>query len=241
MKVQNYKRDGAISYALGVTVTIELLLRRPERVLSVLLHSALTDGDGYRRIQSLCAERGIPVEVNDKAFRILSQKENCYAIGVFEKYEDPPRPGRRQVLLVNPSNAGNLGTILRTAAGFGLRDLSVILPAVDPFDPKSVRASMGAFFSLHLGIYESFARWREDFPTLPCFPFMLTASRPLQRIIFPDPCALVFGNEASGLPEAFAHEGQPVIIPHGDVIDSLNLPTAVGIALYELTKADWSK
>lgn len=240
MKVQSYKRDEARSYTLGVTVTIELLLRRPKQVRAVLLHSALANGEGRRRIEELCSTHNIPLEINDKAFRILSQKENCFAIGVFEKYRDLPHEGQRQVLLVNPSNAGNMGTIMRTMAGFGLRDLSVVLPAADPFDPKVVRASMGALFSLRVGIYPDFESWQQQFPNLPCFPFMLTASIPLANVTFPNPCALVFGNEASGLPDAFAAVGQPVIIPHGDAIDSLNLPTAAGIALYKLTESDWN-
>jgi len=240
VKVQSYKRESELSYALGVTVTIELLLRRPERVRGVLLHSGLTDGDGRRRIEELCTMRGISVEINDKAFRVLSQKENCFAIGVFEKYDDPPLSGKRQILLVNPSNAGNLGTIMRTMAGFGLFDLSVVLPAVDPFDPKVIRASMGALFSLRVGIYKDFENWHGTFSDLPCFPFMLTASIPLQKATFPVPCALIFGNEGSGLPTSFSGVGQPVVIPHGEAIDSLNLPTAAGIALYELTKKEWS-
>lgn len=48
------------------------------------------------------------------------------------------------VVLVNPSNAGNLGTIIRSCIGFGVEDIAIILPAVDLFDPKTIRASMGA-------------------------------------------------------------------------------------------------
>lgn len=241
MKVQSYKRESELSYALGVTVTIELLLRRPEHVLGVLLHSGLSDGDGRRRIEELCLKHGISVEINDKAFRVLSQKENCFAIGVFKKYDDSPLSGKRQIVLVNPSNAGNLGTIMRTMAGFGLFDLSIVLPSVDPFDPKVIRASMGALFSIRVGIYGDFESWRRIFPDLPCFPFMLTASIPLQKAVFPVPCALIFGNESSGLPASFSEIGQPVVIPHGEAIDSLNLPTAAGIAIYELTMKEWSR
>jgi len=239
MKIQSYKRDGALSYALGVTVTVELLLRRPERVRAVLLHPGLADGEGKRRLLALCAQAQVPVETEEKPFRILSQKENCFAIGVFEKYSDPPQAGARQVLLVNPSNAGNLGTILRTMAGFGVRDLAILPPAADLWDPHTVRASMGAVFQLRAAVYPDFESWRACFPALPCFPFMLTASTPLQQIDFPDPCALVFGNEANGLPEVYARRGRAVVIPHGDGIDSLNLPTAAGIALFELTRKDW--
>ena len=239
MKVQSYKRESALSYALGVTVTVELLLRRPAQAEAVLLHPALEDGPGKRRLLELCAAHGVPVETGEKPFRILSQKENCFAIGVFRKYDDPPRPGARQVLLVCPSNAGNLGTILRTMAGFGVVDLSILPPAADLWDPRVVRASMGAVFQVRSAVYPDFDAWRAAFPDLPCFPFMLTASVPLKTVDFPDPCALVFGNEAAGLPDEYARRGRAVVIPHGAGIDSLNLPTAAGIALYELTKKDW--
>ena len=44
--------------------------------------------------------------------------------------------------------------------------------------------------------------------------------------------ALIFGNEASGLPEEFATYGTSVLIPHSDRIDSLNLSVAAGIGMY---------
>ena len=48
--------------------------------------------------------------------------------------------------------------------------------------------------------------------------------------------ALIFGNEATGLPEWFQEEGQSVRIRHTEHIDSLNLSLAAGIAIYEFTK-----
>lgn len=59
----------------------------------------------------------------------------------------------------------------------------------------------------------------------------LTSVRPPE-----EPYALVFGNEASGLPPELAERGTPVVIRHSRDIDSLNLPQAVAIGLYEMTK-----
>jgi TrmH family RNA methyltransferase len=47
---------------------------------------------------------------------------------------------------------------------------------------------------------------------------------------------LVFGNEAKGLDDSFLKEGTSVVIKHTNNIDSLNLPIAVGIAIYEFSK-----
>ena len=48
--------------------------------------------------------------------------------------------------------------------------------------------------------------------------------------------SLVFGNEAKGLDDSFLKEGTSVVIKHTNNIDSLNLPIAVGIAIYEFSK-----
>ena len=50
------------------------------------------------------------------------------------------------------------------------------------------------------------------------------------------PLSLVFGNEARGLPDAFAEYGIPVRIPHSNRIDSLNLAIAAGIGMYALAE-----
>ena len=52
------------------------------------------------------------------------------------------------IVLVNPSDMGNLGTIIRTAVGFGFTDIGIISPAVDAYNPKVIRGSMGSFSKL---------------------------------------------------------------------------------------------
>ena len=81
--VKKYKKENGESYTLGTTLTIELLKSRPELVKAVLLHSKI-DGQGAETIKDLCEKRNIYIETNDKAFNILSQKENCFAIGIFK-------------------------------------------------------------------------------------------------------------------------------------------------------------
>ena len=178
------------------------------------------------------------METNDKAFNILSPKGNCFVIGEFRKFAGMLSEGSH-IVLVNPSDAGNLGTILRTAAGFGVTDIAIIKPAVDHFDPKTVRASMGALFHTEVEAFDSIEAYRSRFPERTLYAFMLKASTPLTEMEFAEPCSLVFGNEATGLPDCFADFCTPVIIRHSRAIDSLNLPMAAGIAMYEFTKKQW--
>ena len=157
-------------------------------------------------------------------------------IGEFEKTERALNPEGNHVLLVNPSNAGNLGTILRSLVGFGLSDIALITPCVDPFDPKVVRASMGALFHLRLRRYASFDAYAADAGKRSYYPFMLQAQDFLPEAKQETPYTLIFGNEATGLPESFLGIGHPLKIPQTSLIDSLNLDNAVAIALYEFQK-----
>ena len=239
MKISKYKHNSDISYTLGITLTIELLKHKPDRVKMVFLHSSLTNGEGYSCIAKLAEEHSIPIEYNDKVFNILSQKENCFAIGVFEKFESPVNERENHILLVNPSNAGNMGTIIRAAAGFNMSNIVVIKPGTDIFDPKTVRASMGAVFSINFQYFDTFEEYKENFSKHSLYPFMLNAKSALECAQFKEPCTLIFGNEATGLPEYFSKEGTSLIISHSNKIDSLNLPVAASIAMYELTKGNF--
>ena len=142
------------------------------------------------------------------------------------------------MVLVNPSNAGNLGTILRSCLGFGYKDIAIIRPGVDIFDPKTVRASMGALFGVRFAYFDTFEDYVAQTGKRAYYPFMLQTDTPLHNCHFQKPHALIFGNESSGLPASFLEIGNPVIIRHSNEIDSLNLPIAVSVALYEASKPE---
>ena len=229
--IKPYKKGVDYSYTLGAFPTIELLKCRLSAVKEVFVHSSFTDRE---TIDALCGKAGIPVTVSDKTIARLSDKENCFVVGVFEKYTEKLKEDVPHIVLVNPSNMGNLGTILRTAAAMGIYDIAIISPGVDSFHPKAVRASMGALFRLRHRYYDGFESYRKEFPAHEVFCFMLTGEHPLTLSDAPKPAlfSLVFGNEAAGLPAEFASYGQSVVIPQTSAVDSLNLTIAVGIGSY---------
>lgn len=227
------------SYAPGVFPSMECLKHRPDAVRRLLLHSSSAGRDGADKLRGLAESLGIRVEEADRALARISGKENCFAAAVFAKFEDALDPAKPHVVLHHPGDSGNVGTILRTALGFGVEDVALIRPCVDLFDPKTVRASMGSLFSLRVRLYDSFGSYLESFPAHALYPFMLDASRPLHEVLQAGPAApwtLIFGNEGSGLPPEFASCGQPVRIESNDRIDSLNLAIAAGIAIYEFSR-----
>lgn len=233
---KRYRKENTMSYSLGLTLTFELLKFKTEFVQKVYVHSAMKQGDTLDKLVDLCKNAGIEMVYTDKIFHVLSGKENCYVIGEFRKFPEILDQRDSHIVLVNPSNAGNMGTIMRSALGFGINQIAVIRPAVDVFDPKVVRASMGAVFSTNFAYFDSFADYVEQFGDREMYPFMLNAKKSVYDIHPQGNFSLIFGNEAAGLPEEFVDIGTSVIIPHSDKIDSLNLPIAASIAMYEVTK-----
>lgn len=117
----------------------------------------------------------------------------------------------------------------------------MIEPAVDIFNPKVVRASMGAVFHVNICRYDSFDTYYAIYKeSHDMFPFMLNGAKALQdyeiEMKVDRAFSLIFGNEATGLPDTYSEIGQSILINYLHEVDSLNLSIATGIGLYEFTK-----
>lgn len=226
-----YKEEYDYSYTSGAYATIEMLRANPAVVRAVYIHTKYSSGED---ISGLCRDKGIPVLYDDRAFERINQKENSYVLGVFKKYFCQLIPNRPHIVLVNPSDMGNLGTVIRTMAGLNMLDLAVVTPAADILHPKTIRASMGALFHIRFQCFSSFDAYKDAFPDHVYFPFTPEGKIPLSR----DNCphaplfSLLFGNEAAGLPVQCKTAGTGVKIPQSALVDSLNLSIAAGIGMF---------
>ena len=239
LQYKRYNDKAEYSYCFGPFPTFELIENRPQEAIEVLYHSQTSEAI-REKLQRICQDQGIPCEQNNKVIQRIRDKENCLVIGVFKKHESVLSMDRPHVVLVNPSDMGNLGTIIRTAVGFGIPDLAIIRPGAAICHPKTVRASMGSLFRLNFQYFDSFAEYKRAYgEDRKMYPFMLKGSVGLDQLQRDEGelYSLIFGNEATGLPDEFLGEGQSVRIRHTDNIDSLNLSLAAGIAIYEFTKA----
>lgn len=228
-KVKAYKKENPCSYALGASITIELINTRPEIVREVNIHSAYR---GKMDLTELCQRKNIPVSFSDKAFNIVSPKENCFVFGVVEKYIDAISPDKPHIVLVNPSDMGNLGTIIRTMAGMNYKNLAIIEPAADIWNPKTIRAAMGGLFHINFELFSDFSDYKAKFPDHALFPFMLKGTATPEDAPECDRFSLIFGNEAHGLDNTFLDAGQSIKIPFTPNVDSFNLAVAAGIGMY---------
>ncbi len=142
-----------------------------------------------------------------------------------------PRPGMAAVVLDRVQDAGNVGSILRSAAAFGVGQVLALKGTAALWSPKVLRAGMGAHFGLHLA--ESLEP--EDLQALD-LPFLATSSHQgelLHQARLPWPCAWVMGHEGQGVrPDLMARAALSVRIAQPGGEESLNVAAAAAICLH---------
>ena len=241
MKIKPYKKDFDYTYTLGVFETIELLKNRPDLVLRVYIKSNSYKNSGIKIIDDICRTKHIELIESDHTIQKLSKKDNCFALAIIKKYQMTLQEGNH-VVLVNPGDMGNMGTIMRTMLGFNYFNLAIIRPGVDIYDPRVLRASMGAIFHLNIEYFDCFDDYLKRYAHHHIFPLMLKGAKNIHQIENDHHFhSLVFGNESSGLPDEYLNYGQSVFIPHSHHIDSLNLSMALGITLAHFSKDDFKE
>ena len=149
------------------------------------------------------------------------------------------------LILDRLQDPGNLGTLIRTADAAGLQAIILLEPGVDPFDPKTVRGTMGSIFNI------PFARTAkvEDFrPLLARQGYRLVGADATRGQTVWDSqalsgsVALVLGNEARGLSEDLQQGlSDYVSLPLHGQAESLNVAVAGGILMYEWLRVNSPK
>lgn len=141
----------------------------------------------------------------------------------------------RAIYLHEIQDPGNLGTILRTLAWFGHFRCLLSPGSVDPYNPKVVRASMGAIFHVPLELDVELDSLRTRYARIACLDMQ---GEPVQLASFQEADCYLFGNEARGVPreQLLALGARPFTIPGCGTIESLNLSATVNICVYELNR-----
>lgn len=151
--------------------------------------------------------------------------------GVREKPE-------KVIVLENLQDPGNVGTVLRTANAFGI-DLVILVGAcADIYNPKTVRASMGAIFrqrvvKMSIPELEAFT----DRNSLPLFGAALSYNAADLRNAELHRAAVAIGSEGSGLSkELLGICGGEIIIPMQPDSESLNAAVAASVIMWEMSR-----
>lgn len=159
-------------------------------------------------------------------------------IAVYEKPEDSIDADRvsksLNIVLDNIQDPGNLGTIIRLADWFGIRDIFASRTSVDVYNHKVVQATMGAIarVKVHYGDLEQLF---EEYPDLPVYGTFLDGKN-IYTSELGKQGFVVFGNEGQGIGAKVAkHVDQRLLIPKAKTAgsESLNVGVAAAISISE--------
>jgi len=225
----------AFAQACAAGVGLEAVVHAP-----VLLRCSTVE-----KLVRLRRREGVPVvRVRPEAFRRVSTTARASGLLAVARQRwtsldrlDPAR-GLCWLALERIRSPGNLGTILRTAEAVGAAGLVCLGPAVDPFDPTAVRASMGALFHLELArtAKRTFGRWARErgVQVLGTSP---GARRDHTEVPLRRPLAVLLGEERRGLTRTARRACSEVLrLPIAGRADSLNVAVAGGVVLYEVLR-----
>jgi len=140
-------------------------------------------------------------------------------------------PGLPSVILDRVQDAGNVGSILRSAAAFGFRQIVALKGTAALWAPKVLRAGMGAHFALRL--VEGVDAGALDGLSVPMLVTSSHEGELIHRAHLPWPCAWVLGHEGQGVsPALAARAAQAVRIAQPGGEESLNVAAAAAICLH---------
>ena len=222
-----YRKSGQV-WVEGEHLCTAGLLRGVRPAMVVVAQSLWADG------QSPWAEQAPNTLVlPDPLFKSISALESPSAIGFVL---DLPLQGAldvaaASVVLDRVQDTGNVGSILRSAAAFGFKQVIALRETAALWSPKVLRAGMGAHFGLTL-----FEAVDADALTSLQIPLVVTSSHAgalIQDARLPFPCAWVLGHEGQGVsPDLLALAALQVRIGQPGGEESLNVAAAAAICLH---------
>jgi RNA methyltransferase, TrmH family len=177
-----------------------------------------------------------PLLLSDSLFKQLSSvatPTGIIAVIKTPRRETLPSALETCVMLEDVQDPGNLGSILRSCAAAGVRQIFLSKQTVNAWSPRVLRAAMGAHFSVE--IYE-----RVDLIALVrTYPgrvlvTQLHATRSVFNSDLTGKIALVFGNEGAGVSDALMQcATESIVIPMSAATESLNVAAAAAVCLFE--------
>ena len=183
------------------------------------------------------------VVIPDALFGGVSPLESPAGIAFIIDVPQAPalQPGAPTVVLDRVQDAGNVGSILRSAAALGYTQVLALEGTALLWSPKVVRAGMGAHFALDL--VEGCTANDLGAITVPLLAASSHAAASLAEADLPFPCSWVFGHEGQGIaPAVLAHCAQTLRIPQPGGEESLNVAAAAAICLHAARgAAEWPR
>ncbi|HCX08077.1 MAG TPA: RNA methyltransferase [Acholeplasmatales bacterium] len=140
------------------------------------------------------------------------------------------------IMLDDVNDPGNLGTIIRTAAGLGYDGIIMSPNTVDLYNEKVIRSTQGVMFKIPIikaNLQEVIKMLKKE--KVFCIGTALTNAKDVKHITKKDKFAICLGNEAKGISkEVLDNMDENVRIAMNNDVESLNVSIAAGIIMYEM-------
>lgn len=140
------------------------------------------------------------------------------------------------IMLDDVNDPGNLGTIIRTAAGLGYDGIIMSPNTVDLYNEKVIRSTQGVMFKIPIikaNLQEVIKMLKKE--KVFCIGTALTNAKDVKHITKKDKFAICLGNEAKGISkEVLDNMDENVKIAMNNDVESLNVSIAAGIIMYEM-------
>lgn len=184
-------------------------------------------------------EKNIPFYlVSEKVLKSLSnQVSGTNVMAVVGKIPEKEIEGKA-VILDNIQDPGNLGTIIRSALAFNIKNIILSKETVDLYNDKVIRASEGMLFHLNFirgDLKETILKLKEK--NYQIYGTNVNEGKNLKEINFTTKTAIIIGNEGKGMHEELKKDCDELInIAINKECESLNAGVAASIIFYEASK-----
>ena len=241
------RRETGLFFAEGIRLVGEAVQTGADIETLVVAPELLRSDFGQDMVRRAEQEGVETLNVSSAVFQTLSMKDGPQGIGAVVRQRwtaldevsvDDSAPGKTLgwVVLEDVGNPGNLGSILRTSEAVGGSGVILLGDTADPYDPASVRGSMGSIFTQQVvrTSLESLIDWQNE-TDLPMVGASDAATVDYRDADYAPPILLCLGSEQHGLSETQRDACDQVVrIPMVGRADSLNLAVAAGVLLYDV-------
>lgn len=216
-------------------------LREDIQVLEVFYTPSMLDSDSDL-VQKLCAISTFSEQVSDTVFAKMS--DTCSPQGILLiarfKYNNVAPQTGKFIAFERVQDPSNLGAASRTAEALGFSGIIISDASVDPYSPKSLRASMGALLRIPVIVESNFAVAMAEYKSRG-FKVSGTVvdsfATPINIVDFSEKEIVIIGNEASGMTEeAKSVCDRLITIPMAGRAESLNAGVAAAIVMWEMCR-----
>lgn len=233
--VRKLGSDKSYRYEHGEAVCDGIKLLREAIMWGVEITAVLWAGEAAFALPEGVRQYSVSQELIDYASPL---KNSQGALFTFRMPSWPEKEPGRCLVLETVQDPGNLGTILRTANALNMDSVILTGDCADIFNPKTIRAAMGAVFRQKvLRMERSGMREYLSAYGMKLYGAALSEESQDIRRIGLEKAAVAIGSEGRGLSEDFLTlcDGQ-VIIPMNEQCESLNAGVAAAIVMWELTR-----